>query len=58
MAARDLIGTTVYDKFGAWTLGLDRDGNWVAVQGETEILIFDRADMDRFGIECLPKVAA
>jgi len=56
--AQHLIGTTVYDKFGAWTLEVDEDGNWRAVQGATEVLILDRSDMDRFGIECLPKVTA
>ena len=49
---------TVYDEFGAWALGLDEDGNCVAVQGCTEILILDHADMNRFGIKCLPQVAA
>lgn len=52
-----LEDTTVYDQFGAWTLELDADGNWLAVQGDTEVLILDRADMNRFGIECLPVVA-
>ena len=53
-----MAGTTVRDKFGAWELQQDSDGNWVAVQGDCEVLILDRADMDRFGIECLPQVAA
>lgn len=55
--AHALIGTKVYDKFGAWSLALDCDGNWKAVQGCTEVLILDRADMNRFGIECLPVMA-
>lgn len=53
-----LIGTTVYDELGAWTLELNEDREWVAVQGNTEVLILDRADMNRFGIECLPTVSA
>lgn len=55
--AHSLIGSTVYDSFGAWTLEVDADGNWMAVQGASEVLILDRADMNRFGIECLPVVA-
>jgi hypothetical protein len=55
--AHPLIGTPVYDEFGTWLLDVDTDGNWVAVQGSTEVLILDRADMDRFGIECLPVLA-
>lgn len=54
--ANDLIGTKVYDSFGEWTLKVD-GGVWVAVQGNSEVLIMDRADMNRFGIECLPVLA-
>lgn len=49
--AATLQGTTVYDRFGAWELDRDEDGNWIAIQGQTEVLIQDRADCDRFGIE-------
>ena len=43
-------GTKVRDEFGAWTLSHDEDGNWIAIQGATEVLLLDRADFARFGI--------
>ena len=49
--ASELIGTTVYDEFGAWTLERDADGIWSAVQGDCEVLILEQRDRDRFGIE-------
>lgn len=51
--ASELVGTKVYDSFGEWTLEIDGD-QWIAVQGKSAVLIMDRADMNRFGIECLP----
>lgn len=47
----NLIGATVYDQFGAWTLERDVDGIWSANQGDCSILLLDQADLDRFGIE-------
>jgi len=57
--AKELIGTTVYDEFGAWTLERDANGVWSAVQDGCEVLILDQRDRDRFGIEhALSGVAA
>lgn len=57
--ATQLIGTTVYDEFGAWALERNADGTWSAVQGGCEVLLLDQRDFDRFGIEAnLKQVAA
>jgi hypothetical protein len=43
-------GQKVYDSFGTWTLDRDEDGNWLARQGQTEILLLEPADFARFGL--------
>lgn len=44
-------GMKVRDEFGAWTLRRDSDGIWSAVQRDCEILLLDRSDWRRFGLE-------
>jgi hypothetical protein len=43
-------GLRVRDQYGAWTLGQDSDGNWVADQGASSVLLLYPTDFARFGL--------